>query len=126
MNERLVLKNTWCRDFALNKPVSEYHYVLQTTAMGSRFVSSSEPVYSSLNMSISLITLLGIALISKLIKRKVANPARAACGCPGAHGDIPAQVCRIPGAAYCVEVLCLPNARIPVFDCVFVLCATIL
>ena len=50
--------------------------------MGSRFVSISEPVYSSLNTSISLITLLGLALISKLIKRKVANPVRAACGCP--------------------------------------------
>ena len=76
--------------------------------MGSRFVSISEPVYSSLNMSISRITFLGIALISKLIKRKVANPARAAHGCPGAHGDIPTQVCRSPGAAYCVKLLCLP------------------
>ena len=60
-------------------------------------------------MSISLITLLGIALISKLIKRKVANPARAACGCPGAHGDIPAQVYMNQGADDCVEVLCLPT-----------------
>ena len=46
-----------------------------------------------------------VALISKLIKRKVACPARAACGCLGAHGDIRAQVCRIPGAAYCVDVV---------------------
>ena len=100
-----ALKYTWCRDFALNKPVSKYHYVLQTTVMGSRFVSISEPVYISWNMSISLITLLGIALISKLIKLKVAYPTRAACGCPGAHGDTPGQVCRSPGTDYCVEIV---------------------
>ena len=77
-------------------------------------------VYSSPNMSISLITLPGIALISKLIKRKVANHARAACGCPDrpTHGDIQAQVCRSPGAAYCVKLLCLPAARMSVFVCV--------
>ena len=68
-------------------------------------------------MSISLIVLLGIALISILIKRKVANPTRAAHGCPGAHGDIERRCVGARVAAYCVEVLCLPNARISVFVC---------
>ena len=90
--------------------------------MRSRFVSTGEPVYySSLNTSLSLIALLCKSLISKLIKRKVVNPARAAHGCPGCPWRHTCAGVSEPGDCllrWSIMHLRLPNARISVFVCV--------